>query len=90
MFCRKTELFENTRPNNYVISRQNDLFFFLYFIVFICKLYKRQAKIHVYPNASFTIFTQKRIQDERKKMKREEKKKKEKKWEGEVEKLITM
>jgi len=53
-------------------------------------LYKRQAKIHVYPNASFTIFTQKRIQDERKKMKREEKKKKEKKWEGEVEKLITM
>ena len=41
----------------------------LYFIVFIRKLYKRQAKI--YHNACFTIFTQKRIQDEKKKMKRE-------------------
>ena len=61
--------------------------FFLYFIVFIRKLYKRQAKI--YHNSSFTIFTQKRIQDEKKeneKRKRREKKrkKKEKKWEGEV------
>ena len=36
---------------------------FLCFFVFIRKLYKRQAKI--YYNTSFTIFTQKRIQDEK-------------------------
>ena len=40
------------------------IFYFLYFIVFIPKFYKRQAKM--YHNTSFTILTQKRIQYEKK------------------------
>ena len=66
-------------------------FFFLYFIVFIPKFYKRQAKM--YHNTSFTILTQKRIRDEKKKkMKREReeerKQRKRKSWRGRYRNLL--
>ena len=82
----------NTQENPRIhvsVSRLNGVwppffFSFLYFIVFIPKFYKRQAKM--YHNTSFIILTQKRIQDEKKK--ENEKREKEKKRENKEKKKV--